>query len=123
MSKFEFNGQTWDIDMLDLDVMEHYEEGMAEVSRKMAAVKTEGKKGYEMMREEMKAVDEFFDQFLGDGTAAKMFGGSNSMRPRMEAFEKAAKLADEMQKDIAAFQRNTTPAMNRAQRRASTKKK
>ena len=40
MSKFEYNGFSWDVDMLDIDTVECYENGMAAVSEKMAAVNT-----------------------------------------------------------------------------------
>lgn len=123
MSKFEYNGLSWDVDMLDIDTVERYENGMAAVSERMAAVKTGEKKGHEMLREELKAVDEFFDSFLGDGMAQQMFGDSNSLRPRMEAFTQASQLADEMHAEVMEFQKKTAPAMNRAQRRAAAKKK
>ncbi len=123
MSKFEYNGFSWDVDMLDIDTVECYENGMAAVSEKMAAVNTGEKKGYEMLREELRAVDEFFDLFLGDGAAHQMFGDSNSLRPRMEAFTQASKLADEMQADVMEFQKKTAPATNRAQRRIAAKNK
>ena len=76
-----------------------------------------------MLREELRAVDEFFDLFLGDGAAHQMFGDSNSLRPRMEAFTQASKLADEMQADVMEFQKKTAPATNRAQRRIAAKNK
>lgn len=123
MGKFEYNGLSWDIDMLDIGTVERYEIGMDAVSEKMAALKTGEKKGYEILREELKAVDEFFDSFLGDGTAQRMFGDSNNLRPRMEAFEKVSHLADELQEEVMEFQKKTAPATNRAQRRIAAKNK
>ena len=123
MSKFEYNGFSWDIDMMDIGTVERYEVGMNAVSEKMAALKTGEKKGYEILLEELKAVDEFFDSFLGDGTAQRMFGDSINLRPRMEAFEKVSHLADEMQEEVMEFQKKTALTMNRAQRRTAAKNK
>lgn len=122
MSKFEYNGFSWDIDMMDIGTVERYEVGMNAVSEKMAALKTGEKKGYEILREELKTVDEFFDFFLGDGTAQRIFSDSSNLRPRMEAFEKVSHLADELQTEVMEFRKKTAPDMNRAQRRAVAKK-
>lgn len=122
MSSIEINGVKLEADLLDMDVMEKYEKEMNAVSEKVKAARDKGIKGSALMREEMRITDEFFEAFFGVGTAHRLFGDSRNIRPRLEAFNKVAGLADEMRAEVESFRRQA-PAGNRAQRRAAAKKK
>lgn len=122
MSSIEINGVKLEADLLDMDVMEKYEKEMNAVSEKVKAARDKGIKGSALMREEMRITDEFFEAFFGVGTAHRLFGDSRNIRPRLEAFNKVAGLADEMRAEVESFRRQP-PAGNRAQRRAAAKKK
>lgn len=122
MSSIEINGVKLEADLLDMDIMEKYEKEMNAVSEKVKAARDKGIKGSALMREEMRITDEFFEAFFGVGTAHRLFGDSRNIRPRLEAFNKVAGLADEMRAEVESFRRQT-PVGNRAQRRAAAKKK
>lgn len=122
MSSIEINGVKLEADLLDMDAMEKYEKEMNAVSEKVKAARDKGIKGSALMREEMRITDEFFEAFFGVGTAHRLFGDSRNIRPRLEAFNKVAGLADEMRAEVESFRRQA-PAGNRAQRRAAAKKK
>lgn len=122
MSSIEINGVKLEADLLDMDIMEKYEKEMNAVSEKVKAARDKGIKGSALMREEMRITDEFFEAFFGVGTAHRLFGDSRNIRPRLEAFNKVAGLADEMRVEVESFRRQT-PVGNRAQRRAAAKKK
>lgn len=122
MSVIEINGVKLEADLLDLDVMEKYEKEMNAVSEKVKEAQGKGLKGSALMREEMRITDEFFESFFGVGTAHQLFGDSSNIRPRLEAFNKVADLADEMKTEVESFRRQA-PVGNRAQRRAAAKKK
>ena len=122
MSSIEINGVKLETDLLDLDVMEKYEKEMNAVSEKVKEAQEKGLEGSALMREEMRITDEFFESFFGVGTAHRLFGDSSNIRPRLEAFNKVADLADEMKTEVESFRRQA-PVGNRAQRRAAAKKK
>ena len=122
MSGIEIKGVKLEADLLDLDVMEKYEKEMNAVSEKVKAAQANGMKGSALLREELKITDEFFEAFFGVGTAHRLFGDSNNIRPRLEAFNEVVDLADEMKTEVESFRRQA-PVGNRAQRRAAAKKK
>ena len=124
MGMFEYNGFSKEVDLMDADVMKKFEEGLETVRGKMISASEKGLKGYESMNIQIASVDEFFDTLFGERTAVELFGGSRNLRPRLEAFELASNLMDEFYKEVGQFKnRSISNARNRAQRRASQKKK
>lgn len=120
MSKVNINGIELELDLMDADVMEKYEELNTDIMERIADNSNyEGKSTAEAMRFQCRCVDEFFDRLFGDGTAEKLFGGRNHLGERMDAFGQVSKIGeglhDEMSKITQKY--GVGRIQNREQRR------
>lgn len=139
-----------ELDIFDVDVYEKYEHEVNEVSRKVNEESPEGLSTAESLRYQCGVVKDFFDAVFGSGTAENLFHGKNNIRDTNNAYiavikavstemsEYTSNVNDEFaqmsakyapdEEDATAVQpvgaRNVAPQnLNRAQRRASGKKR
>lgn len=75
-----------DIDILDADVAENYENVMKDVSEKAKAISTDTSRS-QAIRQTCTIVFSAFDKIFGNGTAVKVFGNTTNMRVCIKAFE------------------------------------
>ena len=95
MSKIEFNGIELELDLMDADVMEKFEDGLAKTAEDVKEKSQyAGKKNAECMRIQCGHVNRFFDSVFGPGTADKLFGKKNNLEDHMTAFGKAANMVE-----------------------------
>lgn len=95
MSIITINGTDLELDLLDADVMEKYQNLNDEIVRKIQEpTQYENISTADGMRKQCRYVDEFFDSLFGAGTAVKLFGGGNNLGIRIDAFAKVSKASD-----------------------------
>lgn len=126
MSKMEFNGVELELDLMDADVMEKFEENLKKIAKNVQKkTQYEGKSNADCLRIQCKHVKEFFDTMFGSGTSDRLFGGKNNLAACMEAFGIAASLAEQENKRTREIMGRYSPArvQNRAERRAGNIKK
>lgn len=126
MSKMEFNGVELEINLMDADVMEMFENNLDKISKDIQEpTQYAGKKASEQMRLQCNYVRRFFDDTFGAGTADKLFHGSNNLQEMMEAFGTAANLSRQINTQAKEIMNKYAPerVQNREQRRAQNKKK
>ena len=144
-------GVELELDIFDVDVYEKYEHEVNEVSRKVNdSPEGQGLSTAEALRYQCGVVKDFFDAVFGSGTAENLFHGKNNIRDTNNAYiavikavstemgEYTSNVNDEFarmsakyapdEEDATAVQpvgaRNAAPQnLNRAQRRASGKKR
>lgn len=73
MERFTVNGKEVEFDPFDLDAMEAYMEGAALVEKQRAAG-PEGESPVAALRRVCDSILDFFDDLLGEGKAAELFG-------------------------------------------------
>lgn len=126
MSKMEFNGVELELDLMDADVMETFEQGLAKTAENVQE-KTQyvGKQNSECMRIQCGHVNHFFDSVFGAGTSEKIFGKKNNLEDHMIAFGKAANMVGQVKERTKEITSKYAPerVQNRAERRANKGKK
>lgn len=91
MATITINGIDLELNLLDADVLEKYENLNAEIVNKIQEpTQYQGISTAEGMRKQCRYVEEFFDKLFGAGTAEKVFGGGNDLAVRMDAFAQVA---------------------------------
>ena len=126
MSKIEFNGIELELDLMDADVMEKFEDGLAKTAEDVKEKSQyAGKKNAECMRIQCGHVNRFFDSVFGPGTADKLFEKKNNLEDHMTAFGKAANMVGQVQERTKEITSQYAPerVQNRAERRANKGKK
>lgn len=126
MSKITFNGIELEIDLMDADTLEKFEDLLKRTSDDIAEMtQYEGLRGSEQMRLQCRHVNRFFDDLFGEGTAEKVFGTKCNLMEHMEAFGQAASMVNQMNDEVRAVKDKYDPkrVQNRAQRRAQNKGK
>lgn len=100
MADLKINGVVLEMDLLDADVMERYEELNNKLVEKIQD-KTiyEGKSTSEGMKYQCRCIDKFFDKMFGEGTAEELFGGDNNLGRRIDAYGFVVTKANETSKD------------------------
>lgn len=121
---FVVRGVEFDIDILDADVMERFEDAAGKIQKKVAEEKTKKhKKNADFIRAFNTLTEEFIDEVLGEGASGMIFNGSQNMMEHMEAyngiFEAKNAAMSEVSEFTETFQNTYSP--NRAQRRAAAK--
>lgn len=125
MSKMEFNGVELEIDLLDADIMEKYENNLNKIVEDVREPSQyEGKSNADKVRIQCKHVKRFFDTMFGPGTARRLFGDKNNLGHCMEAFGLAANLANQENDKTKDIMSKYSPerVQNRAERRSNYKK-
>jgi len=120
MSEMEYNGVKLELDLLDADEMERYENALADTRTLISdQSQYEGKKNSEQMRIQISIIDDFFDNLFGKGTSGRMFGKNADLRKRIDAFGMAANLGAQLTAEVNALKEKYNPERlpNREQRR------
>lgn len=126
VSKVTINGVELELNLLDADVIEKYENLNDEIMKKIQDPKAyEGKSTAEGMRYQCRCVERFFDALFGEGTSERVFPKNNDLGNRLEAFGETAKLAKSAGTELNTIIDKYAPGrvQNRAERRAAQKKK
>lgn len=126
MSKMLFNGVELEVNLMDADVMETFENNLEKIKNDIQEpTQYEGKKASEQMRLQCNYVKKFFDDTFGNGTADRLFHGTNDLSEHMDAFGEAATMGRQIKDQTKEIVNKYAPerVMNRAQRRARGKGK
>lgn len=126
MSKMIFNGVELEVNLMDADVMETFENNLEKIKNDIQEpTQYEGKKASEQMRLQCNYVKKFFDDTFGNGTADRLFHGTNDLAEHMDAFGEAATMGRQIKDQTKEIVNKYAPerVMNRAQRRAQGKGK
>lgn len=126
MSKMVFNGVELEVNLMDADVMETFENNLEKIKSDIQEpTQYEGKKASEQMRLQCNYVKKFFDDTFGNGTADRLFHGTNDLAEHMNAFGEAATMGRQIKDQTKEIVNKYAPerVMNRAQRRAQGKGK
>lgn len=115
-----------ELDLLDADVVERYEQLMAKIVKDVnEPTQYKDLSNADAMRKQCRLVDGFFNDLFGPGTAEMLFDGGNNLGSRLDAFANVASVKDDIQGDMNSiiskygFQR----IQNREERRAAKKKR
>lgn len=125
MSKMLFHGVELEIDLMDADIMEMFENNLEKIANEIKEpTQYDGKKASEQIRLQCDYVDKFFEDTFGAGTSEKLFGTSKNIRERLEAFGIAANLGKQTGEEAKAIMKEYAPerVQNRAQRRENKRK-
>lgn len=130
MSKVSINGVELELDLLDADAMEKYQNALNDTTAAIqeAAVKYEGQEGLhvaESMKLQCQLVETFVDKIFGEGTAKKCFPKPNHLGDHLKAFTEIcnqANVAVKQTKDMLG-KYSGERLQNRQQRRAQQRNK
>ena len=104
-----------DFDFLDADDVERFENAAKRVVEECANKEKKEMSYAEVIREECKIIDRFFDDVFGNGISEKLFNGKKNLSDHVKAFEDIVKMKNEKQKDLQSTLDRYQP--NREQRR------
>lgn len=115
------NGAEFDIDLMDADVMERFENAAEEIQSKVSQLQAPGAKVSDVVRSFCNLTEDFLDEVLGDGASEDIFGGTQNMKEHMQAYEDLFKAVDVAKNEMDSFNKQFTSkySPNRAQRRRS----
>ena len=130
MKTITINGVDLELDLLDADEMERFEQLNQECMDKFQQPNQyEGLTTSAAMKLQCKYIREFFDKFFGDGTAARIFGDSNHLGKHVEAYTEIAAATRSLRSEMDEIgkkyniDRLSDRAANRSQRRYNNKKR
>lgn len=104
-----------DFNFLDADDIERFERE-AEKVRQECEIKGKEKMSYsQVIREECRIINNFFDNVFGEGVSEKLFGNKSNLEDHIKAFEDIVKQKIEQQKGLESTFERYQP--NREQRR------
>lgn len=115
------NGVEIELDLMDADTLEKFEEGCLKVKEKVVNKKNyEGKSNADCIRYQCGVINEFFDSLCGAGTSEKLFRGKSNIGKSMEAFAAVVAEANNGKEHITAISEkylSGSVSPNRAARR------
>ena len=76
---FEYNGQSYEIDMSDVETLEKYEQSFASMQADEQKIKKDGS-GAQMVKSYCEMFYHLFDRLFGDGAAVKLMGDKLNVR-------------------------------------------
>ncbi len=120
----EIKGVQFDIDILDADVMERFEDAAEKIQKRVAEEKAKKyKRNSEFIRVFNGLTEDFIDEVLGEGSSEMIFHGSQNMMEHMEAYNGIFEAKKNAENEVAEFTEtfNNTYSPNRAARRATAK--
>lgn len=126
MSKVTINGVELELDLMDADVVEKFDNLNAEIAVEIKNPEHyEGLSNADCMRVQCRMVDSYFDRLFGEGTADRIFPKRNNLGDRMEAFGQTVSMAKEQGSIMDSMTEKYTGqrVQNREQRRAEQKNK
>ena len=104
MSIININGIDLELDLLDADVLEKYQDLNNEIVEKIKEpTQYQGISTADALRKQCRYVEEFFDKLFGAGTAEKLFGGGNNFRIRADAFARVSAASNDAKKELASI--------------------
>ena len=109
------------VDLLDLDVVETYENALELLKSEMHEVEKKGKiKASESIRLQCTSVFKLFNTIFGEGTDKKIFGGKTNLRVCLDSMEELITNMNDNQKETTKYFKTKIDkySPNRAQRRA-----
>ena len=119
MERFTVNGKEVEFDPFDLDAMEAYMEGTALVEEQRTAGPA-GEGPVDALRRVCGSILDFFDDLLGEGRAAELFGQKVNVKDIFEGYRDFTTQVNgcisAYSKELNSAQAVTAPA-NRAKRR------
>lgn len=107
------NVELQDIDILDLEVAEKWEDALERVEG--VAKSIEGVKASETIRIQCNAIFEVFNTLFGEGTDRKVFGDRVNLMTCLKAFEELVLYIKEQETEVEKMASKYSP--NRANRR------
>lgn len=127
MAVIEVNGVELELDMLDADVVERYENLNKDLVEKIQEpTQYDGLSTAEGMRLQCRMINTFFDKLFGDGTAKRIFGEGYRLDDRLDAFGKVSQMTADIDKHVSAIKNKygidrVEERENRKQRRQKEK--
>lgn len=112
------NVELEDLEFLDTEVLEKYENALDDVVSKSKNVA--GDKASEIIKKECQIVYDFFDLLWGEGTGEKVFKCKYNVKTCFKAFEEVNKQAEEQKKELDSILNKYSA--NRAKRRSKDTK-
>lgn len=125
MSKVTINGVEFELDLMDADVVEKFDNLNAEIAVEIKNPEHyEGLSNADCMRVQCRMVDSYFDRLFGEGTADRIFPKRNNLGDRMEAFGQTVSMVKEQGSIMDSMTEKYTGqrVQNRQQRRAEQRK-
>ena len=125
MSKVTINGVDLELNLMDADVVEKFEDLNKGIVKKIQDPNAyEGLSTADGMRYQCACVNEYFDELFGAGTAEKVFHKNNNLGIRMEGFAQVTALSGEAKSfmDALSAKYGSERVQNRQQRRAEQRK-
>lgn len=125
MSKVTINGVDLELDLMDADVVEKFEDLNKWIVKKIQDPNAyEGLSTADGMRYQCTCVNEYFDKLFGARTAEKVFHKNNNLGIRMEGFAQVTALSGEAKTfmDDLSAKYGSGRVQNRQQRRAEQRK-
>lgn len=110
------NVELKDIDLLDADVAEKYENAINKLADSADPKEDEELSLSGIIRKQCKSVFNFFNDVFGEGTDIKVFGKRTNYRECESAFKEVIDYTSEQKKEIEKLTSKYSP--NRAQRRS-----
>jgi hypothetical protein len=120
MSKITINGVELELNLMDADVVELFEELNKDIVKKI-----QDPNNYvdmstaDGMRFQCRLVNEYFDGLFGKGTAEKIFPHNNDLGVRMDAFGQVTALSGQVKQQMDDIKNKYRPqrVLNRAEQR------
>ena len=106
-------------DFLDADDMEKFENEAKKVIEECEKGETSGLSYSQVIREQCRIINNFFDNVFGEGISEKLFGNKNNLREHTDAFEEIVKEKENQQQSFATSLSRYQP--NRETRRSKRK--
>lgn len=120
MSKVVINNVELELNLLDADIMEKFENLNNEIQVKIQdpAIYA-GKSNADCMRVQCRLIEEYVDKLFGAGTANRIFPSGNDLGIRMDGFGKITQMSESANQEINELSsKYANRARNRAERRA-----
>lgn len=106
-------------DFLDADDMEKFENEAKKVIEECEKGENAGLSYSQVIREQCRIINNFFDNVFGEGISEKLFGNKNNLREHTDAFEEIVKEKEKEQQSFATSLSRYQP--NRETRRSKRK--
>lgn len=121
---WEVNGHSFELDLQDVEVAERYEEAFDKMSEEEKAMPKDGKTS-ERIRAYYQLFVNVFDRIFGDGSGIKILGEKANTRICNERYSEFLQFVADQTADVRRQSNDLVSkySPNRAQRRASAKKK
>lgn len=123
MENYTINGVEVAYDTFDIENMEVYDSEIRRVTEVCMGMKNLTDENYlQKTRAALEDIMDAFDCIIGEGTAAKVFGGRMNFKTILSAWQR---FTDDVAKEIGTLNRNSSEQVsaNREQRRAAERGK